>query len=61
MKVLKRYMAFIAVFSLLFSSCTKEDNSLIDDPASENFAELSLGASLNDMVNRVAIKQSLPE
>ncbi len=61
MKVLKRYMAFIAVFSLLFSSCTKEDNSLIDDPATENFAELSLGASLNDMVNRAAIKQSLPE
>jgi hypothetical protein len=61
MKVLKSYMAFIAVFSLLFSSCTKEENNLRDDPASENFAELSLGASLNDLVNRAAIKQSLPE
>ena len=61
MKLLKKYMAVIAVFSLVFSSCTKEENNLTDDPASENFAELSLGASLNSLVNRTAVKQSLPE
>jgi len=61
MKTFKRYMAILAVFSLLFSSCTEEENNLIDDPTSEKFAELSLGASLNDMVNRAEIKQSLPE
>lgn len=61
MKLLKKYMAIIAVFSLVFSSCTKEENNLTDDPASENFAELSLGASLNSFVNRAAVKQSLPE
>ncbi|WP_292484660.1 hypothetical protein, partial [Methanohalobium sp.] len=49
------------MFSLLLSSCTKDENNLIDDSAAENFAELSLGASLNDMVNRAALKQSLPE
>ncbi|WP_037320920.1 thrombospondin type 3 repeat-containing protein [Salegentibacter sp. Hel_I_6] len=61
MKALKRYMAFIAVFSLLFTSCSEEENTIVDDTIAENFAELSLGASLNDFVNRAVTKQSLPE
>ncbi|SKB37547.1 hypothetical protein SAMN05660776_0806 [Salegentibacter holothuriorum] len=61
MKILKRYMAFIAVFSLLLSSCTKEDNTITDDPTNDNFAEISLGATLNDFVNKAEIKQSIPE
>lgn len=61
MKALKNYMALIAVFSLLLSSCTKEDNTVMNDPGTESFAELSLGASLNSMLNKAAIKQSIPE
>jgi len=61
MKTLKGYMAFIAVFSLLFSSCSEEENTIIDEASSTSFAELSLGASLTDFVNRAEVKQSLPE
>ncbi|MBI6117481.1 thrombospondin type 3 repeat-containing protein [Salegentibacter maritimus] len=61
MKALKKYMAFIAVFSFLLASCTKEDNTITNDPGTDSFAELSLGASLNSMLNKAAIKQSIPE
>lgn len=62
MKLVKRYLAFMAVFSLIFTSCTKdEEGTLNNDQGSESFAELSLGATLNDFVNRAAVKQSIPD
>ncbi|PRX40934.1 thrombospondin type 3 repeat-containing protein [Salegentibacter salegens] len=62
MKLLRKYLAIVAVFSLFFTSCTKdEEGTLNNDPGSESFAELSLGATLNDFVNRAAVKQSIPD
>ncbi|WP_286761153.1 thrombospondin type 3 repeat-containing protein [Salegentibacter sp. UBA1130] len=62
MILLRKYLAIVAVFSLFFTSCTKdEEGTLINDPGSESFAELSLGANLNDFVNRAAVKQSIPD
>jgi hypothetical protein len=62
MILLRKYLAIVAVFSLFFTSCTKdEEGTLNNDPGSESFAELSLGATLNDFVNRAAVKQSIPD
>jgi len=62
MNFVKKYLAYLAVFSILITSCTKDENTSLDDPQlSESYAELSLGATLNDFVNRTAIKQSIPD
>ena len=61
MRLLKKYLALIAVFSIFFTSCTKdEEGDLNNDPSAESFAEINLGATLNEMVNQAAIKQSIP-
>ncbi|TDN87557.1 hypothetical protein DET49_1115 [Salegentibacter sp. 24] len=60
MRLLKKYLALIAVLSLFMTSCTKEEEgAVINNEDSEDFAELSLGASLNEFVNRAAVKQSM--
>lgn len=51
MKLFKNYLSALAVFALLFTSCSKEESSSLDD-ADANFVELTFGATLNDLANR---------
>src|SRR5690606_27012386 len=61
MKNFKIYLACLTVVGMLFSSCSKEDDSSIgDDPA--NKGTLSFGAYLNDLVeNKAALKQAMSD
>jgi hypothetical protein len=60
MKYFKNYLSALIVFSLIFTSCSKEETSALDD-ADANFVELTFGAVLNDLANRAANKQSVGE
>ncbi len=54
-------LAGIAVFAMLFTSCSKEDGNLLQDRDVEK-ATLSFGAILNDLANnRSSTKQSLDD
>ncbi|MFO7721051.1 MAG: hypothetical protein R6W85_11485 [Gillisia sp.] len=54
-------LAGIAVFVMLFTSCSKEDGNLLQDQKAEK-ATLSFGAILNDLANtRSSSKQSLDD
>lgn len=55
MRNFKSYLSFIAVFALLFTSCSKDE-----DPAVNNseMATLSFGAILQDLANKSTSKQS---
>ena len=54
-------LAGIAVFAMLFSSCSKEDGNLLQDRDTQK-ATLSFGAVLNDLANtRSSTKQSLED
>ena len=57
MKKINYYLSFLAVFALLLTSCSKEDDvNLENDPAK---ATLSFGTFLNDMTaNKAAFKQA---
>ena len=57
MKKFKFYLSFIAVLSLLFTSCSKDDESGID-PDSDK-ATLSFGAVVQDLANKTTNKQSV--
>ncbi|MFD2519243.1 hypothetical protein, partial [Salinimicrobium flavum] len=55
MRNFKIYLSFLAVFALLFTSCSK------DDAAGDNSGEkatLSFGAIVNDLANKSTNKQS---
>lgn len=54
MKNFKLSLAYLAVFSMIFASCSKEENAMDTD---ENSVVLTFGAVLNDLANR-ASKQS---
>ena len=62
MKNFKNYLAGLAVFALLFSSCSKDENGV--DPTTEK-ATLSFGAIVADLASQATNKQSdisdLPE
>ena len=61
MKTLKNYLAFVALISLLFTSCSKEETGgLIDDPANTEVAELSFGTLLSDMNRAMKAHGDLP-
>lgn len=52
MKIITRYLAYVAVLTLLFSSCSKEEStSPMDDPGAQS-VDLTFGAVLNDLSNR---------
>lgn len=56
MKNFKRYLSFAAIIALLFTSCSKEEQSGIVDTEK---ATLTFGAIVNDLVaNRVAERQA---
>ena len=63
MRKISNYLCFIAVFAMLFASCSKEEDSLA--PNDTDKATLSFGAILNDLTNQANNKQSstddLPE
>lgn len=54
MKNFKLSLAYLAVFAMIFTSCSKEENTQLTD---ENSVVLTFGAVLNDLANR-ASKQS---
>jgi hypothetical protein len=54
MKNFKLSLAYLAVFAMIFTSCSKEENAMDTD---ENSVVLTFGAALNDLANR-ASKQS---
>ncbi|MGY5846861.1 hypothetical protein ACW6QP_05530 [Salegentibacter sp. HM20] len=59
MKSIKRLLGIIAVFSLVFTSCSKEEAGLMPD---DEKATLSFSTVLNDLVtNRQALKQQMSE
>ena len=54
MKFINKYLAFAAILALLFSSCSKDENTVpIDDPSVQS-VDLTFGALLNDLNNRAA-------
>jgi hypothetical protein len=53
MKKLKNYMGVLAIFALLFTSCSTEETS-VANPADDTSAILEFGAVLNDLANKAA-------
>ncbi len=62
MKILYKYMAFIAVFSLLLSSCTKDETVQGSADVPSDVASLYLGPNLGDYYNQTRQQeQDIPE
>ena len=57
MKKISSYLCFIAMLSLLFASCSKEEENL---PVSGEKATLSFGAIVNDLAAKATTKQAIP-
>ncbi|MCG9970077.1 hypothetical protein [Christiangramia crocea] len=57
MKIINRYIAFVAVLAMLFTSCSKEEatTSPVDDPSVQS-VDLTFGAMLNDLSNRAMVQ-----
>ncbi|SDR68828.1 hypothetical protein [Gramella sp. MAR_2010_147] len=53
MKKFKYYLAFFTLCALLMTGCSKDEPTGVDinDPSSEKLATLTIGASLNDILN----------
>ena len=56
MKTLKTYLSFLAIFAMLFTSCSKDEETVMN-PESEK-ASLSLGALVEDLASKSTNKQS---
>lgn len=54
MKKFKISMGILAIFALLFTSCSKEEGSSPGDDPNVQSVDLTFGAALNDLVNRAA-------
>ncbi|WP_300440021.1 thrombospondin type 3 repeat-containing protein [Christiangramia sp.] len=53
MKIINRCLAYVAVMTLMLTSCSKEESSaVIDDPSGAQSVNLQFGAVLNDLANR---------
>ncbi len=52
MKLFKNYLSALAIFALLFTSCSKDEVGIPIDDSSENSVVLTFGAVLNDLANR---------
>lgn len=55
MKKISSYLCFVAIFAMLFTSCSKEDETLTDR---SDKASLSFGAIVQDLAAKAATKQS---
>ncbi|MCM8570530.1 hypothetical protein NE848_14135 [Gramella jeungdoensis] len=53
MKIINRYLAFVAIVAMLFTSCSKDETTSppVDDPSVQS-VDLTFGAVLNDLSNR---------
>ncbi|NJW53483.1 hypothetical protein [Salinimicrobium oceani] len=56
MKRTKFYLSFLAMFALLFTSCSKDDNSSL--ASDSDLATLSFGAIVEDLASKSTAKQS---
>lgn len=54
MKFINKYIALVAVFAMMFTSCSKDESSKVLDDAELQAVEITFGASLNDLVDRAA-------
>ncbi|TQI70384.1 hypothetical protein JM79_1294 [Gramella sp. Hel_I_59] len=54
MKFINKYIALVAVFAMMFTSCSKDESSEGLDDAELQAVEITFGASLNDLVDRAA-------
>jgi len=62
MKNFKFCIAYLAIFAMIFTSCSKDEVSGVQDDPNTNMATISFGAVLNDFVaNRAALKHPLTE
>ncbi len=61
MRTFKSYIAFMALFALLFTSCSKDEPVANDPAVSNDVAVLSLGPVLNSMINKTAVKQAMAD
>ncbi|MBZ9730566.1 hypothetical protein LB467_12800 [Salegentibacter sp. JZCK2] len=62
MKNLKHYFAGIAVFAMLFTSCSQDETTSGEPKTGDEVATISIGALLNDFIrNQEISKQSVPE
>lgn len=61
MKKLKNYFGYMAILAMVFSSCSKEETTDSSKIRDGETATLSLGAILNQAVNKAATKQSAEE
>jgi len=60
MKKFKRHISLVAIFALLFTSCSKDEVTGIQDDPNTEMATISFGAVLNDFAaNRAALKAPL--
>lgn len=57
MKTFKTYLSYLAIFALLFTSCSKDEETAEATPES-NKAMLSFGAMVQDLTNKSTGKQS---
>ncbi len=57
MKIINRYLAYVAVLALLFTSCSKDEATTAGDDPGMQSVDLTFGAMLNDLSNR-AMEQS---
>ncbi|SDL10070.1 hypothetical protein SAMN04488034_102288 [Salinimicrobium catena] len=56
MKTISSYLCLIAMFALVFTSCSKDEPAVADD--SSNKASLSFGAIVNDLASKSGNKQT---
>ncbi|SDL10081.1 hypothetical protein SAMN04488034_102289 [Salinimicrobium catena] len=56
MKTFKTYVSFLAIFAMLFTSCSKDEDTAVN-PESDK-ASLSFGALVEDLTNESSNKQS---
>ena len=57
MRFLKKYMAFIALIALLFSSCSKDETANVDGDVADNAASIYFGPVLADLENQISRQQ----
>lgn len=59
MKNFKNYLFYLSIFALIFTSCSKEDEGIQDDPNAET-GTISFGTILNDLIaDEAEIKQAV--
>lgn len=58
MRTFKKYLFFVSIFSLILTSCSKEEEGISDDPKAKT--TISFGTILNDLIgNEEAVKQAV--